>query len=94
MNESTKQFTAKHTPGPWIVKDDDIYSGVLVARAFTYPDTISFGERNANAALIAAAPELLLALKAILRDLPTKRDWLDPEIETIAKSAITKAEAR
>lgn len=46
---------------------------------------------EANARLIAAAPDLLFALKRIVTELPAKRDWLDPEIEAFAKDAIAKA---
>jgi hypothetical protein len=42
--------------------------------------------------LWAAAPELLFALKRLVDELPTKRDWLDPLLEAIAKDAIAKAE--
>jgi len=38
-----------------------------------------------------AAPELLFALEQILGDLPSKRDWLNPDIEKIARTAIQRA---
>lgn len=82
---------AKHTPGPWEAKCEDwerengmcVYDaeGMLVARRLTEP----------NARLIAAAPELLFALDRILRELPQRRDWLDPVTEKIVNAAIAKA---
>lgn len=35
--------------------------------------------------------ELAMALEGITRDLPLKRDWLDPELERFAKTAIQRA---
>jgi hypothetical protein len=69
---------AKHTPGPWATdRDPDrrflVYcndaTGSLVARTggngFEYVNT-SDAEQEANARLIAAAPDLLAALKALV----------------------------
>lgn len=64
-----------HTPGPWVLEDNDLQRKVFVAsRHLGYPTYIvSFGQRSnwdavdeANARLIAAAPELLEALNALL----------------------------
>lgn len=41
-----------------------------------------------------AAPELYEALVRLLRELPFKRDWLDPVTEDFAKYAVAKAEGR
>lgn len=46
---------------------------------------------NAGYFVTAAAPELLAVLEQIIRDLPTKRDWLDPDVEARARAAIAKA---
>ncbi|MGT3569130.1 hypothetical protein ACVQH5_29455 [Klebsiella pneumoniae] len=52
--------TATHTPGPWTVNDVSIESeGGLIALAYKRGK----GSMKANARLIAAAPELLDALK-------------------------------
>jgi hypothetical protein len=48
-------------------------------------------ERDANARLIAAAPDLLYALQQIVSDLPSNRDWLSPDLERAARAAIAKA---
>lgn len=90
-----------HTPGPWhirkgpdryIVADPEKVDGgiswVTVARA--YPDA---KEQDANARLIAAAPELLAACEAALRYL----DYTDPmgvesqEEQDLLDAAIRKA---
>lgn len=59
----------KHTPGPWFVsrkhevgprsKEDDQSNGMIVPLADVYGDN-----RNQDARLIAAAPDMLAALKA------------------------------
>lgn len=81
----------KHTPGPWKVDpnfpgmvriDDDPTSGILVGLA-------------ANARLIAAAPELLEALKEAMGELNDYRRLLVYDKEDVAdlKSTISKAAA-
>ena len=70
-------MTAKHTPGPWVAV------GAWVERPYEdCPDICScdpesigqrgrtYDEQCANARLIAAAPELLYALKAMLEIAP------------------------
>jgi len=62
----------KHTPGPWQAKQNGFYRVAVVDRDGNYltykagtdrmPDT----EREANASLIAAAPDLLGALEQAL----------------------------
>lgn len=89
------------TPGPWIVQDStsvfgpvDITAGeTCVAVAQAEPGRM---EAEANARLIAAAPELLAALtgvkhhNAALKDAYKLSDSLMRQIET----AIAKAEGR
>ena len=76
-----------HTPGPW---------------KFHAPSGIVFTDKTGNIAylpssqehnahLIRSAPELLEALEQIIGDLPSRRDWLDPEVENVAREAIRKA---
>lgn len=85
-----------HTPGPWRVGDTTITEdarpyifadGCIVAKA--YRVTVN-GELpgEANARLIAAAPDMLLALKVALTW--SDKDWIGHEIVT---AAIAKAEA-
>lgn len=90
-----------HTPGPWGCDGSEIYCENLVIASVHRPKTddeggvMSNAEANANASLIAAAPELLAALRELkmLRclggctpenDSPTQRAVL----------AINKAEGR
>lgn len=60
---------AQHTPGPWDNMADGtnvkaFNSGVAIAQLENIPCGVSsYKERQANAKLIAAAPELLEALK-------------------------------
>lgn len=63
----------KHTPGPWRLKDNDwtVIEGKREAGVpylFTLAETLGYKqEREANARLIASAPELLEALKNVER---------------------------
>jgi hypothetical protein len=53
---------AKHTPGPWSVFDRRTTSEIRAGET-TIADVRQNGQGNANAQLIAAAPQMLLALK-------------------------------
>ena len=74
----------KHTPGPWMVE-----KGTLDVIAKKHYDGMEINIRDietndretiqANAALIAAAPDMLEALELVLRQLPTELT-LDGEI--------------
>ena len=67
-------MTTKHTPGPWITdsKERTDTARYIMAAARPFPHTIARidltnrAEDEANAALIAAAPELLEALEALI----------------------------
>lgn len=79
MNEN------KHTPGPWNAKEDSERfisiqsSGVPIAE-ICLPVLVSTEEINANARLIAAAPELLEALELMLK----------PAIKCLEANGVTK----
>lgn len=85
-----------HTPGPWRVADrfnvwtsDSV--GCEVARVEVESlDDDNLGQAEADARLIAAAPDLLAACEELLIYLG---DWDDPENETCvaARAAIAKA---
>lgn len=92
-----------HTPGPWAVDSDDpsdvvetVRGGMLLARAYQIGEDKTDWERarRANARLIAAAPELLEALKAV------RSAWLkgvalyDVDVERKIDQAIAKTEQR
>ncbi|MDO9345069.1 MAG: hypothetical protein Q7T99_16450 [Pseudomonas sp.] len=80
----------KHTPGPWLIQDSTVYAlnerRPPVNRFHASVDSgydncdkrISREEVNANAKLIAAAPDLLEALEAFER---IKDIWLPAEAE-------------
>lgn len=88
-----------HTPGPWkrnVNSHSPIYAGeppkhVFVAVAMADSD-ITDRERNANCNLIASAPDLLAALKLVIRDRDAgclRQDTCDH-----IKTVIAKAEGR
>jgi hypothetical protein len=86
----------KHTPGPWSLKDDLIYGpdGITIVSAdglmenYGPPDR-SMEENYANARLIAAAPELLEALKGLFKnnqDIDAYLQAKDKAVQAIAKA--------
>lgn len=93
-------MSEKHTPGPWVVKGEPSDLLCVVDHDSRYiVDRFKLGGRGieehlANARLIAAAPELLTALKQAapyLYNVP-----LEGALEAweIARTAIAKAEGR
>lgn len=93
----------KHTPGPWKIANlyplpdfGETYQitahGVpTVARVNTDYAGMGLGEGEANARLIAAAPDMLAALKNIV-ELQADHGRLNlPECAAIARTAIQKA---
>lgn len=96
-----------HTPGPWIIEAPSDYAirdkanGFLIARCpYNHSEGASDERREstANARLIAAAPELLQALKDALYCLETvaKNEGFDIEVGVVpqARAAIAKATGR
>ena len=97
-----KQMSA-HTPGPWELdhgEDGDNFTiradGEFVTRLTKsrYTDDRRDPEAYANAALIAAAPDLLAALRALME--PSVMDNKDARIHAriAAMRAIARAEGR
>ena len=105
-------MTAKHTPGPWHIDASKSFyvfaSGALAEQAgVEHGPFICNASTQANAALIASAPdllaerdrllqvnaELLVALKGIIRHLGPfmGQGCMDSEI-AVARAAIAKAE--
>ena len=97
---------SKHTPGPWIAGDDESSDFFLVGPhdgdGIVYQPVVKL-HNESNARLIAAAPELLEALKACLPYLEGMSDKLkiataSPEVAVLnvrivkARAAIAKAE--
>ena len=89
-----------HTPGPWKIYDEQVLDyprRVAIQTVGKYPETLadlrlsSTGELpvNANARLIAAAPELLAALERIVY--AWDATLFDNPLATLARDAIAKA---
>lgn len=83
-----------HTPGPWFAHN--IGLGPNGEGHFTYPLGTDPDKAAANARLIAAAPDMLAALKAIHaahRAFSASEDWgvYDDEARAAAEAAIAKA---
>lgn len=94
---------AKHTPGPWLQRLHCSEDGAVViyradcgmiGEAYAYP-RITPEQAAANAALIAAAPDLLASLRELiaLADV-TPQAAFERAIISRAKVTIAKAEGR
>lgn len=92
-------MSAAFTPGPWVATGNGIHKGHRCV-ALTHMEPKE--QRDADARLIAAAPDLLAALTRLCRAFPTDADmkeagWEGPEIEEgcnaydAARAAIAKA---
>jgi len=99
---------SNHTPGPWIISDDDIVGQRYIARladwcivgaGSQYQDIEDMltHERNANARLISAAPDMLAALEMVNDMLPDMPSFMWQEFDdgsspaSIIKAAIARA---
>ena len=92
-------MSAKHTPGPWVVRESSCGSvgtaSMLIAMAYgDDPDCKADDRMAANARLIAAAPELLGALKAICDEQDANEGYATPATYDAARAVIAKAEAQ
>lgn len=84
---------ANHTPAPWTISGPHAGRGISIvadgnsiARVYAHPDA------EANAKLIAAAPDLLkFALRFVDRFEAEYSDEVDSPLVIEAKAAITKA---
>ena len=95
-----KNENAKHTPGPWMVKGNNtaVWSGgkfITRTEYDAYSNCVnSKNEAEANAHLIATAPELLAALELALTTLSSvacnESDEID-NVKTEIANAINKA---
>jgi hypothetical protein len=94
----------EHTHSHWVIKGPDKkHSPVALIRDAGYGMGPSMAVRKANATLIAAAPDLLAALEAVIEDLEggiaqadeegASQDWLEDANNRLdaAKAAIAKA---
>ena len=94
--------TVSHTPGPWefLPGQDNqsfhpedpiagsVYSSLADLHVARVWSDVSVGDAEANARLIAAAPDLLTACEVALNDRMFK-DW--PDVATMLQNAIKKA---
>lgn len=95
-------MNAKHTPGPWKVEERKhvlgtviTYGTVIIAQVFCWgkkPSDKMRLESKANAALIAAAPDMKFALDFALCHNDNPEAW--PEALEHIKKAIAKAEGK
>ena len=91
--------TPQHTPGPWIAKGAEVfYRDTEIVIADTLRSDFGFGTENANARLIAAAPDLLAELIACedqLRGVTGALPGSDSaEVCDAARAAIARATAK
>ena len=90
---------AKHTPGPWSSTpsvrsfEAQVWDAAGAALLFFADGRATGPEADANAALIAAAPDLLAALKDMLANYHVLGFNADKRREE-ARAAIAKAEGR
>jgi hypothetical protein len=91
-----------HTPGPWRAQPESnnyqvrVYEGPCsrcVADVWGDCDELAY-HVHANASLIAAAPDLLAALKALVEDGRCSTYPADDGLLAVADAAIAKAEGR
>jgi len=78
----------QHTPGPWQVGIED--EGYFIANGELLPDIAKCIKSKADAALIAAAPELLEALKALFADYKTLADSGDAGFWSLENRSVGK----
>jgi hypothetical protein len=92
---------ATHTPGPWAADPDGVILGTLgPARPFVgrIDDDYNDGQTAANRRLVAAAPEMLEALRAMVARAPfidqsvTEDGLANCEALARARRAIRRAE--
>jgi hypothetical protein len=94
---------SKHTPGPWVAAPYEGYgprttvrqgcerTGMRIASTFETTSPRNIERNEANARLIAAAPELLQALMAICDEGDARQGYASIEAYDIARTAIAKA---
>lgn len=96
------QPESSHTPGPWVSfykhKYDEWHVGVPVSsgsmKLALFPDGCPTENPEADCRLIAAAPELLFALKAMVGWQAEVKHAIPLSYLDGAKAAIAKAEGR
>ena len=97
-------MSAQHTPGPWFATKVSDYNKIAcIGRAWNISTILplaDFGDVDADARLITAAPDLLAALQALVAELdgpgkPYSSDsYAPPHFIETARAAIAKATNR
>lgn len=100
---------SKHTPGPWLIEAQNSHTGAIATVHNTTDVWVEIWsenwivtgmgpeEQSANARLIAAAPELLAALQAVLAEIerpnrPYSTDsWLPSHLAHQVRVAVANA---
>ncbi len=95
-NTLTKEGIMEHTPGPWKIRDDiNIITndGSYIGFASVRPKDGSLEKGRANARLIAAAPQLLTALQALMGTCCHLAEWERkwPNVVKTCYDAVAKA---
>lgn len=85
--EAREQQQAQHTPGPWKVRVDDYHGGMTVTDESGRSCVAMFprywlAHDEANAAMIAAAPDLLNIAKRVVNALEDLEDAPPPRYRT------------
>ena len=77
-----------HTPGPWHTQGCTIYAGKnRVAQTWDTCDDLPTPTMEADADLIAAAPELLAALELIYSNAGESPEWIRSRIGSVIEKA-------
>ena len=95
-------MSAKHTPGPWLTDRNNVHTGQIATVYHCIGNDwieiwtdkwletgLGEGEQEANARLIAAAPDLLAALQSVLSNSLDSQGLADAHKQ--ARAAIAKA---
>ena len=84
-----------HTPAPWVVEDGDVVSRAAVFEG-AHCHVASVADFEVDAALIAAAPDLLAALKGAVERAERLGGYVgqDGQFIKVMRAAIAKAEGR
>lgn len=80
----------KHTPGPW-TKSGSVIRSIASSERKVAEVRVIDDEGQANANLIAAAPDLLEALETIKRRMYEPRKFMLEDLEALIDQAIAKA---
>lgn len=75
---------AKHTPGPWSEDSHSVYADSIEIVRLDQANA----SRNANAQLIASAPDLLETLEAVRNDCES---WLSGDMDSLSQSDLLQA---